>query len=82
MNFQTSGYTNRLVSIVLVEIDEKWTADTKAYIKWNSARMPDPRTPYFPDIRLLNRAFSHGWVFFNPSRKTHIRDRREPIMRE
>jgi transposase-like protein len=24
----------RLVSAVLVEIDEKWTSDTKAYIKW------------------------------------------------
>jgi len=24
----------RLVSAVLVEIDEKWASDTKAYIKW------------------------------------------------
>ena len=24
----------RLVSAVLVEIDEKWAAETKAYIKW------------------------------------------------
>ncbi len=24
----------RLVSSVLVEIDDKWAADTKAYIKW------------------------------------------------
>ena len=24
----------RLVSAILVEIDEKWASDTKAYIKW------------------------------------------------
>ena len=25
---------NGLISAVLVEIDDKWAADTKAYIKW------------------------------------------------
>jgi len=43
----------RLFSAVLVEIDDKWAADTKTCIKW-IARMPDPLSAEFPDFRLLN----------------------------
>ncbi|MDQ3421648.1 MAG: IS256 family transposase [Acidobacteriota bacterium] len=32
--FPNEASLERLVSAVLVEIDDKWTADTKAYIKW------------------------------------------------
>jgi len=32
--FPNEASLERLVSAVLVEIDEKWAADTKAYIKW------------------------------------------------
>jgi transposase-like protein len=32
--FPNEGSLMRLVSAILVEIDEKWVADTKAYIKW------------------------------------------------
>ncbi len=32
--FPNEGALERLVSAVLVEIDDKWAADTKAYIKW------------------------------------------------
>jgi transposase-like protein len=33
--FPNEAALERLVSAVLVEIDEKWAADTKAYIKWD-----------------------------------------------
>ncbi len=45
----------RLVSAVLVEIDEKRASETKACIKGN-ARMRDPLAAEFPDRRLLNRS--------------------------
>lgn len=32
--FPNEAALERLVSAVLVEIDDKWAADTKAYIKW------------------------------------------------
>ena len=32
--FPIDGSLQRLVSAVLVEIDDRWAADTKAYIKW------------------------------------------------
>ena len=32
--FPNQASLDRLVSAVLVEIDDKWAADTKAYIKW------------------------------------------------
>ena len=32
--FPNDAALERLVSAVLVEIDEKWASDTKAYIKW------------------------------------------------
>ena len=32
--FPNEASLTRLVSAVLVEIDDKWAADTKAYIKW------------------------------------------------
>ena len=32
--FPNEASLERLVSAVLVEIDDKWAADTKAYIKW------------------------------------------------
>jgi putative transposase len=32
--FPNEDSLERLVSAVLVEIDDKWAADTKAYIKW------------------------------------------------
>ena len=32
--FPNEASLNRLVSAVLVEIDDKWIAETKAYIKW------------------------------------------------
>ena len=32
--FPNEESLERLVSAVLVEIDERWTVDTKAYIKW------------------------------------------------
>ena len=32
--FPNEKSLERLVSAVLVEIDDKWAADTKAYIKW------------------------------------------------
>jgi transposase-like protein len=32
--FPNEASLDRLVSAVLVEIDDKWAADTKAYIKW------------------------------------------------
>ena len=32
--FPNEESLERLVSAVLVEIDEKWAVDTKAYIKW------------------------------------------------
>ena len=32
--FPNDGSLERLVSAVLVEIDDRWAADTKAYIKW------------------------------------------------
>lgn len=34
--FPNEASLERLVSAVLVEIDDKWAADTKAYIKWES----------------------------------------------
>jgi len=34
--FPNENSLERLVSAVLVEIDDKWAADTKAYIKWES----------------------------------------------
>ena len=33
--FPNEASLERLVSAILVEIDEKWVADTKAYIKWD-----------------------------------------------
>ena len=32
--FPNEASLTRLVSAVLVEIDDKWAADTKAYLKW------------------------------------------------
>ena len=32
--FPNESSLTRLVSAVLVEIDDQWAADTKAYIKW------------------------------------------------
>ncbi len=32
--FPNEDSLERLVSAILVEIDDKWAADTKAYIKW------------------------------------------------
>jgi len=32
--FPNAASLERLVSAVLVEIDDKWAADTKGYIKW------------------------------------------------
>ncbi|WP_299655583.1 transposase [uncultured Jannaschia sp.] len=32
--FPNDASLERLVSAVLVEIDDKWAADSKAYIKW------------------------------------------------
>ena len=32
--FPNEDFLERLVSDVLVEIDEKWASDAKAYIKW------------------------------------------------
>lgn len=32
--FPNEAALERLVSAVLVEIDDKWAADTNAYIKW------------------------------------------------
>ena len=32
--FPNDAALERLVSAVLVEIDEKWASDAKAYIKW------------------------------------------------
>ena len=51
----------RLVSAILVEIDEKWASDTKAYIKWEcqDAR-PHTRRISRPQVAQSTRAGSSG----------------------
>lgn len=51
--FPNEASLERLVSAVLVEIDDRWAADAKAYIKWE-CRMRDHANREFPDDRLLN----------------------------
>ena len=34
INIPSENALERLVSAILVEIDEVWASDTKAYIKW------------------------------------------------
>jgi hypothetical protein len=52
-SFQATTPSLRLVSAILVEIDEKWASDTKPTSNGN-ARMRDPLLAEFPDNRLLN----------------------------
>ncbi len=51
--FPSEESLERLVSAVLVEINERWAVDTKAY-KNGNARMRDHAKSQFPANRLLN----------------------------
>jgi transposase-like protein len=53
--FPNNASLLRLVTAVLVEIDETWQASTQPYINWKKTQMPDRATSEFPDIRLRNR---------------------------